>query len=369
MNTQTQTTLLNPIYEHIKASLAPLVEEIDQEGVYPREFMHQLGALGGFASAIANGNGGLGLSLADQIAVTSAVAETCGSTAFVVWCQAVSAWYLQCSPNAEVQQRFLEKVAQGELLCGTGMSNAVKHLAGIERIHLKAERTEQGYRIKGILPWVSNLQPGNLIIAAAAVEDGEYVMFAAPLDSENLELHGCPDFSGMRGTATYNVRFHGVDVANSQVLAHPQQFKEYLACIKPGFVLSQVGMGAGIIKTSIDSIEQTNKTHSHVNQYLDDQGAELQQDFDDLLHKVTTLSTQIHQDSVSTLEVLRVRALATELSLRAVNSEVLHTGARGYLMRHGAQRRLREALFVAIVTPALKHLRKEIKTLELAEAV
>jgi hypothetical protein len=35
-------------------------------------------------------------------------------------------------------------------------------------------------------------------------------------------------------------------------------------------------------------------------------------------------------------------------------------------MRHSAQRRLREAVFVAIVTPALKHLRKEIRDLERA---
>lgn len=33
-------------------------------------------------------------------------------------------------------------------------------------------------------------------------------------------------------------------------------------------------------------------------------------------------------------------------------------------MRHPAQRRLREAMFVAIVTPALKHLRQEINRLE-----
>jgi hypothetical protein len=33
-------------------------------------------------------------------------------------------------------------------------------------------------------------------------------------------------------------------------------------------------------------------------------------------------------------------------------------------MRHPAQRQLREAVFVAIVTPALKHLRKEIRDLE-----
>lgn len=369
MTTLAPTSLLDPIYAHIQQSLVPLVEDIDQKGVYPREFMHQLGALGGFASAISTDNGGLGYSLTEQIAVTSAVAETCGSTAFVVWCQSVSAYYLQRSPNNGVQQRFLTKVAKGELLCGTGMSNAVKHLAGIERIHLQAKRAGDGYEIKGVLPWVSNLQHGNLIIAAAQVEDEGYVMFAAPLDLENLELHNCPDFSGMQGTATYNVRFHGVRLDNDNVLAHPEQFEQYIASIKPGFVLSQIGMGSGIIKTSIHSIEQTNKTHSHVNQFLDDQGEDLQQQLDSLFVEAQRLVPLIHNDSVNILEVLKARAAASELSLKAVNSEALHTGAKGYLMRHGAQRRLREALFVAIVTPALKHLRKEINSLEqLAEA-
>jgi hypothetical protein len=39
-------------------------------------------------------------------------------------------------------------------------------------------------------------------------------------------------------------------------------------------------------------------------------------------------------------------------------------GAKGYLQRSPAQRRLREAYFVAIVTPAIKHLRREIARVE-----
>jgi len=48
------------------------------------------------------------------------------------------------------------------------------------------------------------------------------------------------------------------------------------------------------------------------------------------------------------------------LTLRAANAAMLHQGARGYLRTATAQRRLREAYFVAIVTPSLKHLRREI---------
>jgi hypothetical protein len=47
---------------------------------------------------------------------------------------------------------------------------------------------------------------------------------------------------------------------------------------------------------------------------------------------------------------------------------MLDLGAKGYLKRNAAQRRLREAYFIAIVTPATKHLRKEVARLEAAAA-
>ena len=58
---------------------------------------------------------------------------------------------------------------------------------------------------------------------------------------------------------------------------------------------------------------------------------------------------------------------ASELALRAAQSALLHQGARGYLMSSDVQRRVRESHFVAIVTPAIKHLRKEIARLSAEE--
>jgi hypothetical protein len=42
---------------------------------------------------------------------------------------------------------------------------------------------------------------------------------------------------------------------------------------------------------------------------------------------------------------------------------MLHTGARGYLQGAAVERKLREAYFVAIVTPALKQLKKMLHDL------
>ena len=62
--------------------------------------------------------------------------------------------------------------------------------------------------------------------------------------------------------------------------------------------------------------------------------------------------------------VLDVRAHASEIALRAAQSALLHQGARGYLLSSAVQRRVRESHFVAIVTPALKHLRLEMSRIK-----
>jgi hypothetical protein len=56
--------------------------------------------------------------------------------------------------------------------------------------------------------------------------------------------------------------------------------------------------------------------------------------------------------------VLQARLAGSELSLTAAQAAMLHCGARGYVTTGAAQRRLREAYFVAIVTPAIKQLKK-----------
>lgn len=350
----------------ITRELAPLAAHIDHEGLYPDTFLAELGAAGGFGAAVPHAFGGLGLGLAEQIAITTAVGAECGSTAFIVWCQSVSAWYLLHTPNPATREHYLVPVARGERLSGSGMSNAVKHLAGIEKIHLRARHDGDGYRIDGVLPWVSNLGEAHLLIAAAEVEGEGYIMFAVPCDRAGLTLNPCPEFSGMEGTRTLNPRFHDVRIDADDVLAHPRQFGNYMARIKPGFVLGQVGMGLGVAQGAIASIHKFNVGHSVTNEYLDEQEGPLRASLDALAARTMALAACIDGGESPLLEVLRARAQASELALRAANAAVLHAGARGYLVRSPVQRRLREAVFVSIVTPALKHLRKEIHDLEAA---
>src|SRR5699024_526790 len=143
--------------------------------------------------------------------------------------------------------------------------NTVKHLAGIEKMHLKARREGDGYVVDGVLPWVSNIGSDHLLVVTAEVENAGYVMFAVMGNRAGLSLKPCPAFSGMEGTGTLNDRFHEVAIGADDVLAHPHQFHAYMARIKAGFVVGQAAMGFGVVEGSLDTIHQANLSHSHVN--------------------------------------------------------------------------------------------------------
>lgn len=355
---------LDAIDQLIRAELAPLAVAIDIDGTYPEDFLRQLGALGGYGAT--QPGAPTTLDLRTALAVATGVGRVSGAAAFAVWCQFTCAWYLKHAAEPAVRTRYLDRVTRGELLAGTGMSNTMKHLAGIERIKLTAHRDGDGYVLNGMLPWVSNIAPEHLVIVAAAVEDGGYAMFAIESGAAGYTQNPCPEFAGMEGSRTLNLRFKQVRVGADQVLAHAAQFDDFIQRIKPGFLLGQVGLGFGVVEACIKVLHETGAGQSGVNAYLDDQEDELQTALDALHSDAELIAAQAQAGGGPLLATLRLRAATSELALRAGNAAVLHAGARGYIRRHAPQRLLREAVFVAIVTPALKHLRKEIRELERA---
>jgi alkylation response protein AidB-like acyl-CoA dehydrogenase len=135
----------------------------------------------------------------------------------------------------------------------------------------------------------------------------------------------------------------------------------FLRRARAGIVLLQFGMGVGNIQSCIDMSREVEPLLGHVNRYLDDRPDELQEELDDATEAALALAEDPFEDSDDFFrEILQLRLAAGELALRASQSAMLHTGAKGYLQAAPAQRKLREAYFIAIVTPAIKHLRKEL---------
>jgi hypothetical protein len=356
---------LAAIREASRGPLAAVVESIDRTGYYPRAELQQLGALGAMSAHLdaPAGRGDFGLA----IRAMAEASQVCGATGFMMWCQAVLGLYMQASGNPALNGEALLALARGEALGGTAMSNPMKSYAQIETLLLKASPVEGGFFVNGTLPWVSNLGPDHACGALAGVVDAEgkvvrEVMFLLRCNAPGVELPECPSFSAMEGTGTYALRLKDHFIGASEIMADPA--KPFIARIRSAFVMLQCGMAVGVTQGAIDSMWAVEDQLGHVNQYLDDRPAALQAELDALTARVMRLAETPFNPSVEFfIDVLDARAHGAELSLRAAQSALLHQGARGYLMSSAVQRRVRESHFVAIVTPAIKHLRSEIARL------
>jgi alkylation response protein AidB-like acyl-CoA dehydrogenase len=289
----------------------------------------------------------------------AAAGEHCLSTSFCMWCQDALGWYIFTSANDALKETLGRRVATAAALGGTALSNPMKTFFGIEPIRLKATRVAGGYRVRGLLPFVSNLGADHYFGAVFEVEDEpkRYVMAVIPCAHEGVTLHGNTKFVALDGTRTFGVQVRDALIADELVLADP--IDAYIKRIRAGFVLLQAGMAFGVIRGCIALMNQTRGPLGHVNKYLDVQPEQIADSLERMEADVERLAaTPFDPSPAYWRAVIEARLAAGEASVAAAHAAMLHCGARGYVAGGAAQRKLRESYFVAIVTPAIKQLKK-----------
>lgn len=343
----------------VATELRPLAARIDQEGLYPSAFLAQLGKAGAFAQHHAGFGETADIDLGLAIRAMSAVSEACLSTAFCVWCHDAFGWYLQNSENPGLRARLQADAATGAVFGGTGLSNPMKALSGIEPMRLRGERVAGGYVVEGVLPWVSNLQEGHFFGFCFEGPKGERVAAVARLGAKGVGSRKGAQFIALEGTATCAVAFRKAFVADEDVLS--DALPRFAKRIKPGFLLLQTGMAAGLLRNCAELMRDLPARVREVNAFLPLGPDAVEASLDALEQEIMTLAaTPFEEDEDYLRRVLEARLQGSTLALDATQALMLHAGARAYLRNSLYSRRLREAYFIAIVTPATKHLRKDL---------
>lgn len=347
----------------VQETIAPDVNRIDREGFYPIAGLRALGEAGAFAAHLREYSRVGRRSLAAAIADMATVGETCMSTAFCVWCQDTCGWYLEQTGNAGLRERLQPGIAAGTILGGTGLSNPVKALAGIEPFRLRGSRVEGGWSVTGVLPWVSNLGEGHWFgtIFEDAGRPGHRVMAMFECGANGVGIRQNAHFIALEGTGTYSVMFRRAFVPDADVLADP--IEDAVLRIRPGFVLLQTGMGFGVVAGVIEGMRRDDASHGHTNRFLPKSADDFEEKAAGLQARVADLADHPGEGSEYLRAVLEARLAVSELTLEATQAGVLHAGARGYLEGSAVSRRQREGNFVAIITPSIRQLRQEIAAL------
>ena len=350
---------LHRVRERVAAELAPIAPRIDKEGFYPSDIMRSLGEVGAFSAHLS------GPGFGSAVDAMAAISAACMSAGFCTWCQDALGWYLHNTDNASLRARVQPDVATGVALGGTGLSNPLKSLAGIESFKLRGRRAPGGYEVSGVLPWVSNLGDGHWFgtVFADADDPAHRVMALVQCGQPGVEIRQNAHFIALEGTGTYSVLFRRAFIADDQLLADP--LGAMLTRIRPGFVLLQTGMGLGVTEACIALMREADTQLGHTNRYLPRGPDAFADDLRALRQEIGRLCPTARDTSPGfLLEVLRARLRCSELTLAAGQAALLHAGARGFLEGSAVNRRIREGYFVALITPSIRHLHQEIARLE-----
>src|ERR1700719_1480688 len=146
-NSELENEVLDEI---INERLKPIIKKIDQEGFYPKDFLKAIGNSGVLNSSNKHKED----VRFREIQLIEGTAKFCMTSAFIIWCHLGAITSLRMCNNLSIKNELLPLLEKGEVLGGTGLSNALKYYAGLDTIRLKAERNQGGYAISGTLPSV-----------------------------------------------------------------------------------------------------------------------------------------------------------------------------------------------------------------------
>lgn len=337
----------------IESEVAPNAAAIDRDGTYPRETMQNLGAAGAFSY-----HTGPKPDMNTAIDAIAQISASCMSTGFAAWCQNALALYLDRSPNKDLQNRFLAKVTSGRILGGTGLSNPMKSFSGIEPIALIGEKVTGGYKVRGRLPWVSNIAHGHLFAAIFAVEGQPHVMALVPVDAPGVTLHEATRFIALDGTATHTITFRDVFIPDNDLIA--ENASDFVPTIRQSFVALQLGLGFGVSQGALDAMERDTKG-KNLARFVKPDSNDLTNRLNVLRDWVSDLIPFLLDPSREAFhEMLKLRREVALLTLDITRAEAIQAGARGYITGTPSERRGREAGFVSILTPSIKHIAAEV---------
>lgn len=342
------TKLLNLI---IDEKLRPVAKKVDEQAYYAEDYILTLSEAGFFRS---EGKPRVDV-LRNEAIIVRETAKVCMTTAFCIWCHLAALTYLRYSKNDYLQQTILPKLEQGELLGATGLSNPMKFYSGLEKLYLTAVHTPEGYIINGILPAVSNLGTRHYFGAIASIDDRE-VMVLVSTDAKGLEMKEKIGFIGVNGSATYTVKFNNVLLPFDEVIA--ENAKAFCDEIRPMFIYYQVPLGVGVIAAAAEGIEKVKAKQNGCNDYLTVQASLLLADYQEINAALDKVAS-----SLVLKEIVNLRLQTVHATLAAVQANMLHNGAAGYVEGSVASRKLREAYFFANLTPTVRHLEKLNATL------
>ncbi|MFE6922097.1 acyl-CoA dehydrogenase family protein [Nocardia sp. NPDC057663] len=171
--TDVQTEILSAVRTFVDKEIIPAAQQLEHTDTYPQDIVDRMAELGLFGLMIDEEYGGLGESLLTYALCVEELARGWMSVSGVINTHFIVAYLIARHGTPEQKQRFLPRLATGEIRGAFSMSEPELG-SDVAAIRTKATRTEDGgYTLDGRKMWLTNGSTATLVATLVRTDEGQ----------------------------------------------------------------------------------------------------------------------------------------------------------------------------------------------------
>jgi alkylation response protein AidB-like acyl-CoA dehydrogenase len=153
--TDVQKEIVSTVRDFVDKEVIPVANDLEHSDTYPAEIVEKMKEIGLFGLKIPEEYGGLGQPLTTYALVVIELARGWMSLSGILNTHFMAAWQIETFGTEEQKQRYLPRMATGEIRAALSMSEP--H-AGSDSAAIKTKAIRDGdvYRVTGTKMWVTN---------------------------------------------------------------------------------------------------------------------------------------------------------------------------------------------------------------------
>src|SRR5690242_13679438 len=228
--TEDQTEILKAVRQFVEKEILPVATELEHADEYPTEIVEGLKELGVFGLMIPEEYGGLGESLLTYALAVEEIARGWMSVSGIINTHFIVAYLLLQHGTEEQKQRYLPRMATGEIRGAFSMSEPGCG-SDVSAIKTKAVRGDDGdWTINGQKMWLTNGGSANLVAVLVKTDTGadsvyrNMTTFLVDKESgfgetaQGVTVPGKIDKMGYKGVDTTELILDGHRTTDAQIL-------------------------------------------------------------------------------------------------------------------------------------------------------
>lgn len=319
--------------------LRDMASALDKPKAWPDEQLRLCGQFGVFEWFLSPCSGGQGWSEADVMRAYVELSAACLTTTFVITQRTGACRRVEACDNAPLKAKLLPDLCCGKSFATVGISHLTTSRRHLAEPVLRAEATEDGYVIDGLIPWVTGAPYASHILIGATVQDGRQILAVLPTTAPGVSVAPVAELVGLSASHTGPVHCDRVMLSHEWLVAGPTTdvMKQGIGARTGGYQTSAlaIGLADGAVRflreeaaKRPDLVAPTDALHAEWCQLRGD------------------LLSAAAGEPVCSNEILRTRS--NSLALRSSQAALAAAKGAGYVVGHPAGRWCREALFFLV---------------------